>query len=236
MSDIEEIIAGTAFEIVARSFSSNDDSDRNSFRLKNLTKGEALEFLRIWQKQSKSRSLDRVRLLVASDSHEDFPSEFRADPNHSITFYRNNNAYGLVYIETKVESDEQGLKNLFTLRDVNFLDGTFDEDGEFSVPEEMVRQALRIAGSTNPQGNELLRDRLVETLRELNAGDMTVPVRRFAGFVAEAAHEVVSGSDIYSPEETNAVVGRCLIHLEMFPDEHWRQSVGRVSRRLSEPF
>lgn len=233
MSDIEEIIAGTAFEIVARSFSSDEDSDRNSFRLKNLTKGEALQFLRTWQEQSKSRGLERVRLLVASDSHEDFPSEFRADPDHSITFYRNNNQHGLVYIETKVESDEQGLKNLFTLRDVNFLDGSFNEDGEFLVPEEMVRQALRISGSANPQGNELLRDRLVEVLLELNAADITVPVRKFAGFVAAAVHEVVFGSSIYSPEETNAVVGRCLIHLEMFPDEHWRQSVGRVSRRLS---
>ncbi len=233
MSDIEKILAGTAFEIVARSFSSDEDSDRNSFRLKNLTRGEALEFLRTWQEQSDSRGLERVRLLVASDSHEDFPSEFRADPDHSITYYRNNNEHGLVYIETKVESDEQGLKNLFTLRDVNFLDCTFDEDGEFLVPEEMVRQALRVAGSTNPQGNELLRDRLVEVLRELNAADMTVPVRKFAGFVSAAAHKVVSGSAVYSPEETNTLVGRCLVHLDMFPDEHWRQSAGRVSRRLS---
>lgn len=233
MSDIEKIIAGTAFEIVARSFSSNKDSDRNSFRLKNLTRGEALEFLRTWQEQSDSRGLERVRLLVASDSHEDFPSEFRADPDHSITYYRNNNEHGLVYIETKVESDEQGLKNLFTLRDVNFLDGTFDEEGEFVVPEEMVRQALGIAGSTNPQGSELLRDRVVEVLRELNAADMTVPVRKFAGFVSAAALEAVSESAVYSPEETNALVGRCLVHLDMFPDEHWRQSVGRISRRLS---
>lgn len=233
MSDIEKIIAGTAFEIVVRSFSTDKESGRNSFRLKNLTRGEALEFVRIWQDQSECRALELVRLLVASDSHADFPSEFRADPDHSITYYRNNNENGLVYIETKVESDEQGLKNLFTLRDVNFLDGTFDEEGEFHVPGEMVIQALRIAGSANPQGNELLRDRLVEVLRELNAAEMTVPVRKFAGFVSAAAHEVVSGSAVYSPGETNALVGRCLIHLDMFPDEHWRLSAGRVSRRLS---
>ncbi|WP_228869335.1 FtsK/SpoIIIE domain-containing protein [Roseibium aggregatum] len=233
MNEIEKIIAGTAFEIVARSFSSDDESDRNSFRLKNLTKGETLEFLRKWQVHSNGRGLERVRLLVASDSHEEFPSEFRADPNHSITYYRNNNEHGLVYIETKVESDEQGLKNLFTLRDVNFLDGTFDEEGEFQVPEEMVRQALRVAGSANPQGNELLRDRLIEVLRELDAADMTVPVRKFAGFIYAAAREVISGSGIYSSEETTALVGRCLVQLDMFPDEHWRQSTGQVSRRLS---
>ncbi|MEM5472935.1 FtsK/SpoIIIE domain-containing protein [Hoeflea sp. AS60] len=233
MSGIEKIIASTAFEIVARSFSAGDGSDRNSFRLKNLIRSEALEFLRVWQLRSAERGLERVRLLVASDSHEEFPKEFRADPDHSITFYRNNNDHGLVYIETKVESDEQGLKNIFTLRDVNFLDGTFDEEGEFSVPEEIVRKALGFAGSSNPKGNELLRDRLVEVLRELDAAGIIVPVRKFAGFVLAAAEEVVSGSGVYSPEETNALVGRRLVHLDMFPDEHWRQNAGRLARRLS---
>ena len=233
MSGIDTVIAGTAFEIVAKSFSSGDGSDRNSFRLKNLTRREALEFLRVWQLRGADRGLDRVKLLVASDAHDEFPQEFRANPEHSITYYRNNNEYGLIYIETKVESDEQGLKNLFTLRDVNFLDGTFDENGEFLVPEEMVRQSLQFAGSPNPDGNELLRDRLVEVLKELNAADMTLPVRKFAGFLVAAAEEVVSGSGVYSPEETNALVGRCLVHLDMFPDEQWRQNAGRLSRRLS---
>ena len=233
MNGIEKIIAGTAFEIVARSFSGGDGADRNSFRLKNLTRGEALEFLHVWQQRNSERGLGNVKLLVASDSHEEFPEEFRADPGNSITFYRNHNDQGLVYIETKVESDEQGLKDIFTLRDVNFLDGTFDEPWEFVVPEEMVRQALHLAGSPNPDGNDLLRDRLVEVLRELNAADMTLPVRKYAGFVRAAAREVVSNSGLYTPEETNALVGRCLVHLDMFPDEYWRQNPGRMSRRLS---
>ncbi|SHL70783.1 FtsK/SpoIIIE family protein [Roseovarius litoreus] len=233
MSGTENIIAGTAFEIVARSFASGDEADRNSFRLKNLTRNEALKFVRVWQARSAERSLKRVRLLVASDSHEDFPAEFRANPEHAITFYRNNNEHGLVYIETKVESDEQGLKNLFTLRDVNFLDGTFDEAGEFVVPEEMVRQALQFVGAPNPEVNELLRDRLVEVLRELNAAGMTIPVRKYAGFVLAAAQEVLSGPGVYAPEETNALVGRCLVQLDMFPDEEWRMNATRVARRLS---
>ena len=233
MSGIEKIIAGTAFEIVARSFSSNSDSDRKSFRLKNLTNSEAFEFLRVWQFRNAERSLKLVRLLVASDSHEEFPQEFRADPEHSITYYRNNNKNGLVYIETKVESDEQGLKNIFTLRDINFLDGTFDQHGEFLVPEEIVRQALYYAGSQNYEGNELLRDRIVEILRELNIAGMAVPVRKFARFVLAAAKGVVEGAGVYSPNETNALVGRCLVHLDMFPDEQWRQNEGHVARRLS---
>ncbi|MCH8542306.1 MAG: hypothetical protein LAT61_01925 [Alcanivorax sp.] len=233
MNGTEKVVAGTAFEIVARSFSLNDDSDRNSFRLKNLTRIEALEFLRVWQLRSADRGLDRIRLLVASDSHQEFPQEFRADPVHSITYYRNNNEHGLVYVETKVESDEQGLKNIFTLRDVNFLDGTFDEDGKFNVAEEMVKQAMRHAGLPGSGDKELLQDRLVEVLRELNAASMTVPVRKFAGFVLAAAAEVVASGDIYSPEETNALVGRCLVHLDMFPDELWRNNPGRVARRLS---
>jgi energy-coupling factor transporter ATP-binding protein EcfA2 len=232
MNDIK-IIAGTAFEIVARSFTSDDGSARNSFRIKNLTRNEALEFLNIWQLRSAERGLSNVRLLVASDSHEGFPQEFRADPDHSITYYRNHNDSGLVYIETKVESDEQGLKNLFTLRDVNFLDGTFDEDGEFVVPEEMVRQALFFAGAKNPEASELLRDRLVEVLRELIASGMTIPVRKYARFVLAAAEQVISCHSVFSPEETNALVGKCLVHLDMFPDEIWRLHPGRVERRLS---
>jgi DNA segregation ATPase FtsK/SpoIIIE, S-DNA-T family len=233
MNGIENIIAGTAFEIVARSFSSDDGSDRNSFRLKNLTRGEAMEFLRVWQAHSQERGLEKVRLLVASDSHEEFPREFRADPELSITYYRNNNEHGLVYIETKVESDEQGLKNLFTLRDVNFLDGTFDEEGGFLVPEEMVRLALRYSGFPNPESSELVIDRIVEILRGLNAAGMIIPVRKYAAFVLAAAKEMVSGSGVYSAEEINALVGKCLVHLDMFPDEYWRQNIGRVPRRLS---
>lgn len=233
MIGIESIIGNTAFEIVARSFSANEGVDRNSFRLKNLTRHEALAFLEVWKRCRIDRGLGRVTLLVASDSHEDFPSEFRADPDHSITYYRNNNDHGLVYIETKEESDEQGLKNLFTLRDVNFLDGTFDEDGKFLVPDEMVRQALLFEGSSSPEGYELLRHRLVEVLRELNSVGVPIPVRKFVGFLLAVAKEVVTGSTTYSPEETNALVGRCLVHLDMFPDEAWRQDAGNVARRLS---
>ncbi len=233
MSGIETIIAGTAFEIVARSFGGGDGSDRNSFRLKNLTLAEAVEFVHTWQTRSAARGLSRVRLLVASDSDSAFPREFRAGAEHSITYYRNNNTHGLVYVETKVESDEQGLKNIFSLRDVNFLDGTFDEEGGFSVPEEMVRQALRVAGSSDADGWSLLRDRLVEVLRAVNGAGMAVPVRKFAGFVLAAATHVVSDAGVYSPEETHALVGRCLVNLDMFPDEHWRQDFARVGRRLS---
>jgi S-DNA-T family DNA segregation ATPase FtsK/SpoIIIE len=233
MSKMEQVVAATAFEIVARSFSAGDDSERNSFRLKNLTRIETMEFLSVWQQRNIERGLEQVRLLVASDSHEEFPKEFRADPEHSITYYRNNNAHGLVYIETKVESDEQGLKDIFTLRDVNFLDGTFDEGREFSVPEEMVRQALRYAGSANPEGNELFRERLVEVHSELKTEGMTIPMRKFAHFVLTAAEELVSQSGIYSPDDTNALVGRHLVHLGLFPDEQWRQKEGSIARRLS---
>ncbi|NKW91939.1 DNA translocase FtsK [Rhodobacteraceae bacterium R_SAG9] len=97
----------------------------------------------------------------------------------------------------------------------------------------MVRQALRIAGSSNPNGNELLRDRLVEVLRELNAGEMTIPVRKFAGFVSAAAKKLVADAEVRSPDETDALVGSCLVHLDMFPDEYWRKSSVRVSRRLT---
>ncbi|RQW72232.1 DNA translocase FtsK [Halomonas sp. YLB-10] len=97
----------------------------------------------------------------------------------------------------------------------------------------MVKQALYYSESPSPKGSELLRERLVEILRELKKAGITVPVRKFAGFVLAAASESVSGADVYSPEEMNALVGRCLVHLDMFPDEEWRHNPGNISRRLS---
>ena len=232
MSGTDNIIAGTAFEIVARCFYKHGGSDRNSLRLKNLTRMEAINFIEFWQHRSAERGLTTVRLLVASDSHEDFPQEFRAEPGHSITYYRNNNESGLVYIETKVESDEQGLKNIFTLRDVNFLDGTFDEEDQFSVAEEMVEKALDFVGFVGPRGATLFRERLVEVLRELNAAGQTIPLRKYAAFILGAAELLVSGPGIYSADEINALIGSSLVNLDMFPDELWRQSPGRVARRL----
>jgi S-DNA-T family DNA segregation ATPase FtsK/SpoIIIE len=231
MREIQQIIAGTAFEIVARSLSSGDETGRNSFRIKNLTQGEALEFVTVWEQLRAQRSFEKIRLLVASDSHVDFAEAYRADPDRSITYYRNNNQNGLVYIETKVESDEQGLKNLFTLRDVNFLDGTFDEENEFIVAEEMVRQAMRVGGAANPNANELLRDRLVEVLQHLISQEMPVSVRKYAKFVWAAARKVTSKGAI-SPEETDALVGASLVQLDMFPDESWRLAPARAPRRL----
>ncbi len=232
MTGTEKIMADTAFEVVARSLMSSSETDRNSFRIKNLKKEEALKFLETWEQEATVRGLENVQVLVANDSHSDFPHQYRADPQRSITYYRNNNKTGLVYIETKVESDEQGLKNLFTLRDVNFLDGTFDEGDDFSVAHEMVSQALKAADST-PDSNDLLKDRLASVSRELAASGSVLPVRKYAAFIQAAAVAVASSSDLYTSDEVDDLVGRCLVHLDMFPDVHWRREPARAQRRLS---
>ena len=226
----DRILAGAAFEIVSRSFL-NGGSDHRSFRLKNLTKDETLSFLTIWQEESEEKGLQLVRLLVANDSHNDFPSEYRADPERSITYYRNNNDHGLVYVETKVESDEQGLKNIFTLRDVNFLDGSFDGDN-FYVPEELVKQAFLTNGSAFTSSYELLKDRLIEVLKELNAAGHTIPVRRFVSFINTASHLIITAGGVHTSEEINHIIGQSLIELDMFPDEQWREHGNKVTRRL----
>lgn len=231
MIEIDKVIAGSAFEIVSKSIKAGDE-EHSSFRIKNLTHSESVAFLDIWQRQSGDKGLGKVRLLVASDSHADFPEEYRADPNRSITYYRNNNESGLVYIETKVESDEQGLKNIFTLRDVNFLDGSFNSES-FSVPEEMIKQALIACGSANPEGYELLRERLVAVLDAITEAGFIIPVRRFARFVTSAARSVVEGDGIYTPNEIDELIGTHLIELDMFPDKLWRGTENRVTRRLS---
>jgi len=231
MIEIDKVIAGSAFEIVANSLKTGDE-EHGSFRIKNLTRSESVAFLAIWQQKSNERGLGGVRLLVASDSHSDFPEEYRADPNRSITYYRNNNDSGLVYIETKVESDEQGLKNIFTLRDVNFLDGSFDSEN-FSVPQQIIEQALTTCGSPNPDGYDLLKQRLVQVLRALNETGFIIPVRKFARFSVATAFAVVEGEGIYSSNEIDELIGRHLTELDMFPDVHWRESESRVARRLA---
>ena len=228
-------LADTAFEIVLRSFPETADKEHPVFRLKNLFQSEINHFLEIWPERTRGTKLEGAKIVISHDSADLYPSNFIADPDCSITYYRNNNKSGLVYIETSPVSDEQGLRNIFTLRDVNFLDGTFDaEEDEFSVAAEIVRAAWRNAVGQDATAPLSIVEKLLSVLESLKANQAPIPVRSFAAFCAQVALERSDKSKAYDAEETDAIIGESLIELGLFPDRAWAKqaSPGRIARRL----
>ena len=229
----DQVIAETAFQIVKHSFDKVDSKDRRCFRIKNLSVPVISAFLSTWSRETASNQLGTTTVVIAGDSDSTLPAQFRADPKKSITWYRNNNSWGLVYVETKTQSDEQGLQNLFTLRDSNFLDKSFD-DGSFDVAGQIIDNAWRLAASTQDQCPTLLQSRLLDVLRLVHPYPIPISVRKFANFVLKACQTRVAVGGTLNSDEIDALVGDCLVELDMFPDIAWRQGTSdvRVSRRL----
>lgn len=228
-------LADTAFEIVLRSFPATANEEHPVFRLKNLFQFEINRFLEIWPERSRGTNLEGAQIVISHDSAALYPSEFIADPDCSITYYRNNNKRGLIYIETSPVSDEQGLINIFTLRDVNFLDGTFDahEDG-FSVAEEIIRAAWRNVLGRDAIAPPSIVEKLLSVLESLKANGAPVPVRNFAAFCGRVALERSDSGKTFDKEETDAIMGESLVELGLFPDPSWAKqaSSARTARRV----
>jgi hypothetical protein len=231
---ITTVLAETAVKIVANCFASVPDDARRCFRVKNLTPSvAAVKFLTSWKKQAPELGYQDVTVVVSGDTDLDVPSEYRADPDKSITHYRNNNSSGLIYVETKVESDEQGLKNLFTLKDGNFLDGSFDE-AAFATKHEIIRKAWEALGKDAASFPKLLSERLAEVLGMLHPDHVSIPVRKFIYFAVSALEERANLDANLDPDQTAKLVGKNLVHLDLFPDQEWHLAgtESRISRRL----
>ncbi len=229
-------VAETAFKIVCRNFPESSSEEHPVFRMKNLAEPEITHFLEIWSSRTSGTSLGRAKVVISHDSKDLYPPKYIADPACSITYYRNNNKGGLIYIETSPVSDEQGLRNIFTLRDVNFLDGSFDDlDSDFLVAEELVKSAWRSAAGDNATAPKMVIEQIIKVLDCLHPNLTTVPVRKFSAFCARVALERSDKDRTFNLEETNAIIGRCLIELRLFPDENWasQSSLARLSRRLT---
>jgi DNA segregation ATPase FtsK/SpoIIIE, S-DNA-T family len=230
----DQILADAAYEIIRHNFDSDGGQEKECFRVKNFTEAETLSLLDLWSERAAGDNLSHVRVVVASDAGEAFPEQYRADPETTITSYRNN-PEPLLYVETKVESDEQGLKNLFTLRDVNFLDGTFDSD-ELDVARTLITSALRSAGAEHHAAQGLFVNRVLEVHAGLRDGGFAIPVRKFTTFSFHAAAELGDGPGSIEAAEMDRLIGKHLIHLDMFADETWRRDSNRYrfSRRLTQ--
>jgi len=234
VENCNQVIAETVFSIVASSFGTDiEGSARNCFRIKNLQKQEILKLIDVWAKESPAYDLQDVKVIIAGDSDDDYPGEYRAEKDRSITWYRNNNERGLVYLETKTESDEQGLKNIFTLQDRNFLDGFFD-NSDFNVPETIVERCWNIVSSDSSRAPSFFSNFLLEVLRHIHPGKTQVPVRNFIKFSLASCEAYYSEPGSLTAEQQEEIVGRNLTHLGLFPDSLWRSegSEARTSRRL----
>lgn len=229
----DRIIAETAFQIVKQTFSEVDGDDRRCFRVKNLSVPAITAFLNIWVQEAENTPLGKATVVIAGDADPTLPERFRADPEKSITWYRNNNTWGLVYVDTKTQSDEQGLRNLFTLRDSNFLDGSFDNEN-FNVADQVINNAWEAANTKREGCPILLRNRLKEVLQLIHPNYVPVSIRKFTNFALKACEARVAAGGTMSGDQIDRLVGECLIELDMFPDAMWRQrrADSQISRRL----
>jgi energy-coupling factor transporter ATP-binding protein EcfA2 len=230
LTPCDQVIGGTAFDIIERRVGSALEEERPFFRVKNLTDGEAVALIDTWITETPGKRLSTMTLVVATDSSAAFPAQFRADPERSITDYRNNNQTGLVYIETKVESDAQGLKSIFSLSDRNFLDGSFDDEGS-RIPQRIVEKAWVVAGGNKNGLGVLVAERIVQVLDHVHPKPLSISVRMFTTFALATVTEHLEVGGNLDSTEVDQLVGRNLLEFGLFPDEDWR--AGGTDRRIA---
>ncbi|MDL5030963.1 FtsK/SpoIIIE domain-containing protein [Pelomonas sp. APW6] len=205
------------------------------FRIKNLHADEVVQFVEAWPEAARTAQLEQVRLVVADGLDGALPPQFVAESGYSITHYRNHNPNGLVYIESSVQSDEQGLKDIFSLRDSNFLDGSFDDYARTNrgIPGLLIEEAWHSAGGTSgvPQ---LLLERLLLVIRLVHPEIEPVPVRRYVAFVESVCAKWLGHDRVIDEAQADRIVGSSLWAMDMFPDERWNEggAEARCRRRL----
>lgn len=230
------VIANTTFQLIKNAFSRNHNVAHQCLRIKNLQDNEICELVRIWDKNVYGTQMAEIQLIVAKGMGEKIPSIYTAADGLSITYYRNNNKNGLVYLETKVQSDEQGLQNIFTLRDSNFLDGSFDDYAEVEggIPALIVMSAWTEVSQDRGTVPSLLMKRVLQLIKLVHPDVEPVPVRRFAEFSIEVCKRWIESSEAKAAGVADRIIGECLSILGMFPDPLWYQSPveAQIKRRL----
>jgi S-DNA-T family DNA segregation ATPase FtsK/SpoIIIE len=230
------VVAKLAYETARAMF---DDSrkrqgkqkpEKLALRLKNLLPEEVEELLDIWTSEAEGDELGIVRLLLAHDADVRCDARFLADPDKAITWYRNRNADGLIYVQTKVESDEQGLEFMFTIQDRNYLDGSLKP--AFDAESRLIEIAWELAGGNRSQLPRNVIQSLVSVREALQLGGVTVPVRSFAAFALEVSNSLLHGGRrAFDETDVRIAIGRALPALGFFPDEGWEKD-GQAERRL----
>ncbi len=228
-------LARVATRIATFALTRDRQAAHQCFRIKNLHADEVAQLVSEWPDAARAADLEQVRLVVADSLGGAVPPQFVAEPGYSITHYRNHNRAGLVYVEISVQSDEQGLQNIFSLRDSNFLDGSFDDYAKANrgVPGLLVEEAWRSAGGS-ASVPQLLLERLLLVIRLVHPEIEPVPVRRYIAFIELACSNWVIHERVIDEVEADRIVGRALWAMDMFPDERWCEggAEARCRRRL----
>jgi S-DNA-T family DNA segregation ATPase FtsK/SpoIIIE len=228
-------LARTAVRIAGLALTRDRSADHQCFRVKNLHADEVVQFVDSWPTIAQDSRLETVKLVVADSLGGRIAHTYVSEPGCSITHYRNNNRNGLVYVETSVQSDEQGLQNMFSLRDSNFLDGSFDDYamGYRGVAGLLIAEAWRSEGGIGDAPG-LLLDRLLLVLRLVHPDIEPVPVRRFVAFVELACNLWINSKETIDGSAADRIVGQCLWAMDMFPDSKWHEgdADARCRRRL----
>ena len=230
---LSKVLEKTAFDIVSTHMMRDGGPQGKCFRIKNFTIEEAINFTKIWNDNVVKQHLKDVALIVAGEYSENIPIKFRADLGYTITRYRNINLKnGLIYVETKVQSDEQGLKNMFTLNDSNFLDNSFsiyDSDDKFIVSKILIENCWQELGGHNSVPH-LISERLLEVLSCLHL----ISVRKYIKFVIGVLKDYLAKNNALSGQEVNMLIGEKFVLLDFFPDQFWYEQgdIKKIDRRI----
>ncbi len=231
---IDKIIAKISLIIIKHELERESvDSSRPCIRVKDLQPEEIVAFLGYLNEDSCFSSLNTLQTIIARGNHEAFPAQFVAEPDKSITYYRNNNQNGLIYIQTKIESDEQGLESMFTIRDRNYLDGSLDDE-RFNVKREVILAAWDCFEINKKIPNQFV-EMVCQVIEMLHPSIFSVSIRSFCRFAYHACKVL---SQIDGPVEKNhmeKIIGKSLVELGLMPDELWQgnNSNAMCQRRLA---
>ncbi len=228
-------LAAVTLKIVTNALSQTNTQEHRAFRIKNLQVEEAREFVQLWSQNESHAALKNVSLVVADSLGETIPERFVAKAGASITWYRNNIDSGLVYIETKDQSDAQGLQNFFTLRDSNYLDRSFDDACKpYEDVAQLVVAEAWLTVTHNKVPPTLLVERLPEVIRLLRLSGQSTPIRKFIKFAEGTCRTWLADNSPKDDATANKLIGQTLWMLDLFPDTSWRKDEieGKIQRRL----
>lgn len=231
----KKILASVAVDIAANALELANGAPHRCIRIKNLLDDEVIEFVNLWQGRSASGLLESVRLVVANTLEGRIPAQYAAADENTITYYRNHNKGGLIFLETEEQSDAQGLQNFFTLRDSNFLDSSFDRFA--GRHESVVRLIAAHAWNSvcpHAEPTSMFLHRISQLIFHIHPEIDPVPIRKFVHFCRVVAEAWNNSNKVPDEQTADNLIGQCLWLLDLFPDSAWRDntSAGKTQRRL----
>lgn len=203
-------------------------------RINFLLEPEILEFLEVWREKSIDKFFSNAKVVISSDPKGIYPQKFVAPEDKPITYYRNNNLYGLIYIETELTSDAQSLKNAFTVRDSDLLNGVVDQSEEQSALSLIINNSWNIISCSKEETPQFLQKQISEVFKKLRGSNRLVSLRSFLKFCVRICIERSVSDKNYTLTETNRIIGLALQELDLFQDEYWAESDSdsKIKRRL----